>query len=71
MMRRYDKPMLVIGGDETHQAGDPAGWLPADATPEQIDAALRAIAVGLKVRPAGDAPRDGFEELHEHVRVDC
>ena len=59
-----DKPMLVIGGRERNQAGDHAGWLPADASAEQIDAALRAIAVGLQVRPA-DVPPDGFEMLHE------
>jgi DNA-binding NarL/FixJ family response regulator len=38
--------------------------LPRDAGPEQIDAALRAVAVGLSVRVADDA-RDGFAALPE------
>jgi DNA-binding NarL/FixJ family response regulator len=37
---------VAIGSVE----GDFGGWLPPDATPEQIDAALRAVAAGLVVR---------------------
>jgi two-component system, NarL family, nitrate/nitrite response regulator NarL len=39
--------VVVIGRVE----GDVAAWLPADATPAQLDAALRAAAAGLSVRP--------------------
>jgi DNA-binding NarL/FixJ family response regulator len=39
-------PAVTIGSVE----GDLAGWLPPDATDEQIDAALRAVAAGLTVR---------------------
>ena len=42
---------VTIGSVE----GDFAGWLPPDATPEQIDAALRAVAAGLIVR--GPSPQ--------------
>jgi DNA-binding CsgD family transcriptional regulator len=44
-------PTVTIGSVE----GDFAGWLPPDATPEQIDAALRAVAAGLIVR--GPSPQ--------------
>ena len=40
-------PVVVLGGNKTGAAG----CLPADATLEQIDAALRAAAAGLIVRP--------------------
>jgi two-component system, NarL family, nitrate/nitrite response regulator NarL len=40
-------PAVILGAAE----GDVAGWLPADATPAQLDAALRAAAAGLSVRP--------------------
>ena len=43
---------VTIGSVE----GDFAGWLPPDATAEQIDAALRAVAAGLTVR--GPSPRN-------------
>jgi DNA-binding NarL/FixJ family response regulator len=45
-------PAVAIGSVER----DFAGWLPADATAEQIDAALRAVAAGLIVR--GPSPRN-------------
>ena len=45
-------PAVTIGSVE----GDFAGWLPPDATAEQIDAALRAVAVGLTVR--GPSPQN-------------
>jgi two-component system, NarL family, nitrate/nitrite response regulator NarL len=48
----------------------PAGWLPRDADPGQIDLALRAIAGGLVVRaPTGPLVRSGFrqaEPLEDH-----
>jgi len=48
-------PVVVLGPAE----GDVAGWLPAEATPAQLDAALRAAAAGLLVRPRS-APEDRF-----------
>src|SRR5256885_1779143 len=43
-------PTVALGGDsETSQAS-----LPSDASPEQIDAALRAVAVGLSVTIADE-----------------
>jgi DNA-binding NarL/FixJ family response regulator len=52
-------PVVALGmeGDEY------AARLPRDATPEQIDAALRAVAAGLLVTVPGDS---GFGESHEH-----
>ena len=53
-------PTVVLGADgETYQAK-----LPSDASPEQIDAALRAVAVGLSVTIADEFAR-GFEAAHE------
>jgi len=40
-------PIIALGVGE----GDFAGFLPADAGPAQLDAALRAVAAGLSVRP--------------------
>jgi DNA-binding CsgD family transcriptional regulator len=40
--------------------GSPAGLLAADASPEQLDAALRAVAAGLQVRSATAAQERGF-----------
>ncbi len=51
-------PAVVLGGNET----DAPGHLPADATPEQIDAALRAVAAGLMVRPRDAARFAAVEE---------
>jgi len=39
--------------------------LPLDASPRQVDAALRAIAAGLSIRAGRSAPRRAFEELAE------
>lgn len=58
-----DRPALVLGARSQGQAG----WLSADASAEQIDAALRAIAVGLVVRTASEPNQDGFEELPERA----
>ena len=55
-------PAVTIGSVE----GDFAGWLPSDATAEQIDAALRGVAAGLTVR--GPSPRNRtFGPLAEEV----
>jgi DNA-binding NarL/FixJ family response regulator len=51
-----DRPTVAIGIIE----GDFAGLLPAGAGPMQLDAALRAVAAGLAVRPQSPArPRFG------------
>ena len=42
-------PMVTLGGADIDQPG----LLPFDASPDQIDAALRAVAAGLVVRPRG------------------
>jgi DNA-binding NarL/FixJ family response regulator len=53
-------PTVALGMDsEGYQAR-----LPSDALPEQIDAALRAVAVGLSVTMAEEFSR-GFEAAHE------
>ena len=53
-------PTVALGVDgENYQAR-----LPKDASPEQIDAALRAVAVGLFVTIAEEFGR-GFEAVHE------
>jgi DNA-binding CsgD family transcriptional regulator len=51
---------VTLGGED---AGQP-GLLPRDASPEQIDAALRAVAAGLAVRPAENT-RPAFGALPE------
>lgn len=55
-----DAPVVALGGPDLEQPGH----LPADATPDQIDAALRAVASGLRVRPAREAfaPLTAFTE---------
>lgn len=53
-------PVLTLG----HAHTDDAGSLDHDATPEQIDAALRAVAAGLVVRSAPGFER-GFAEMRE------
>ena len=53
-------PTVALGMEgESYQAR-----LPSDASPEQIDAALRAVAVGLSVTMADEYGR-GFEALHD------
>jgi DNA-binding CsgD family transcriptional regulator len=53
-------PVVVIGLDQ----GEYPGQLPEDATPRQIDAALRAVAAGLIVRGPGAQIR-GFGALSD------
>jgi len=53
-------PVLALGAAEAGQAG----LLPRDTPPEQIDAAIRAVAAGLTVR-AGEPPRPSFEAVGE------
>ncbi len=45
-------PVVMLGGSFSESAGT----LPADATPAQIDAALRAVHAGLTVRPLAPPP---------------
>lgn len=55
-------PSVMLGrSDQAH-----AGQLSQEATAEQIDAALRAVAAGLIVRQSRSAPR-AFEELPDHI----
>ena len=53
-------PVLALGAAEAGQAG----LLPRDIPPEQIDAALRAVAAGLVVR-AREKPRPSFDAIGE------
>jgi DNA-binding NarL/FixJ family response regulator len=53
-------PIVVLGGADDDQAG----LLPRDASPDQIDAALRGAAAGLIVRQAKDTT-PAFGELQE------
>lgn len=55
---------IVIGGDDDSHAH--AGSLPPDATPEQIDAAIRAVAAGLIVRRERER-QSGFGELRQRA----
>ena len=55
-----DRPVVALGDGE---AGQP-GLLPRDASPDQIDAAIRAVAAGLVVR-AADLPRPAFGPIAE------
>jgi two-component system, NarL family, nitrate/nitrite response regulator NarL len=57
-------PVVALGVGE----GDFAGLLPDHATPAQLDAALRAVAAGLSVRPIV-APSPGFAALPEAPAV--
>ena len=53
-------PAVTLGGNvPTH-----AGLLPSDASPEQIDAAIRAVATGLVVRTV-EASRPAFAAVAE------
>ena len=57
-----EAPVLALT-DRT-PADPPAGVLPRDPTPEQLDAGLRAVAAGLIVRAPGAAPA-GFAMAFE------
>jgi DNA-binding CsgD family transcriptional regulator len=56
----YGVPVVRLGG----AGNDQAGLLPRDASPAQIDAALRAVAAGLVVRPTEDGA-GGFDMFPE------
>ncbi|WP_129782160.1 helix-turn-helix transcriptional regulator [Peristeroidobacter soli] len=55
------RPTLLF----SDQSSPTENRLPWDASPRQIDAALRALAAGLSIRLARSASRRGFEELTE------
>ena len=55
-------PIVALGAGE----GEFAGLLPADAGPAQIDAALRAVAAGLAVRPLV-LPPPGFAPMPDEA----
>jgi DNA-binding CsgD family transcriptional regulator len=57
-------PEVALGS----AAEDAAGNLPKDASALQVDAALRAVAVGLRVHAAAGQRRN-FEPLPEEARV--
>ena len=57
---RHGVPIVTLGGADIDQAG----LLPSDASPEQIDAALRAVAARLAVRPIEGAAA-GFDAMPE------
>jgi two-component system, NarL family, nitrate/nitrite response regulator NarL len=58
---RSGPPTVTLGGDND---SDQPGVLPGDASAEQIDAAIRAVAAGLVVRSA-EAPRPAFDAMTE------
>ena len=53
-------PAVTLGGNDAAQPG----LLPRDASADQIDAAIRAVAAGLLVRPA-ETPRPVFDAIAE------
>ncbi|MBV9152192.1 MAG: response regulator transcription factor [Alphaproteobacteria bacterium] len=53
-------PAVILGGTDTTEPG----LLPGDASAEQIDAAIRAVAAGLSVRPV-EVPRPAFQVAAE------
>jgi len=55
----FDRVIVIGAANEEF-----AGTLPVDATVEQIDAAIRAVAAGLIVRASAPAP-SGFNAVHE------
>jgi two-component system nitrate/nitrite response regulator NarL len=54
-----EAPVILLA-DRLPRDDPPAGVLGRDASAEQIDAALRAVAVGLHVRAAGLTAEPGF-----------
>jgi len=53
-------PAVTLGGNDVAQPG----LLPRDASADQIDAAIRAVAAGLLVRSA-ETPRPAFDAIPE------
>ena len=61
-----EAPAVVLTQD-VPVAGNPAGVLRSDASPEQLDLALRAVAAGLLVRSPGVPAERGFGPLTEYA----
>ena len=59
-----DAPGICLT-DQPPPGDQPAGILPRAVTAPQLEAALRAVAVGLIVRAPGDTPRDGFRGAND------
>jgi two-component system, NarL family, nitrate/nitrite response regulator NarL len=60
-------PIVVLG--EARSEDGYAGVLPRSPTPRQLDAALRAAAAGLRVRPAAGWGEGGFRSAEEAAPV--
>ncbi len=56
-VQETEAPVVALTNG-TPVGGSPAGVLTADATPEQLDIALRAVAAGLQVRSPGSPTAD-------------
>ncbi len=56
----HDLPAVQLG----FSGFQSEGMLPGDASPDQIDAALRAVAAGLRVTALSHGSFGGFEEEH-------
>jgi DNA-binding NarL/FixJ family response regulator len=54
-----EAPVVMLANTPPRR-DQPAGVLPREVTPAQLDAALRAVAAGLLVRSPGVPPSDGF-----------
>jgi DNA-binding CsgD family transcriptional regulator len=62
------RPSIVLSDEiSSGENRSPQNCLPSNATPRQLDAALRAVTAGLSVRIARSAPRRSFEELADSV----
>jgi DNA-binding CsgD family transcriptional regulator len=62
--------LLWIGADPPEASGRALGRLPADADDARLEAAVRALACGLDVRPATDRPAGRAASLHAPVDAD-
>jgi len=59
-----DAPVVLLT-DRVPSGAQPAGVLPREVTPTQLDLALRAVAAGLLVRSAAPLASDGFQAVGE------
>ncbi|WP_428485224.1 response regulator transcription factor [Rhodopila sp.] len=62
--RETEAPVVVLTDSEV-VSGSPAGVLAADASADQLDLALRAVAAGLQVRSPATAVERGFAPVAE------
>ena len=61
-----EAPVVALT-DQPLRGEQPAGVLPRQVSPAQLDAALHAVATGLLVRTSREAARDGFRPAMEDV----